>query len=301
MVYNCYTSPAGADIGILGFGRNYRKLIDRFNQLAQQHEGLEDINSELSKIENTGYAIWKIDDHLEIYCDSHLAVILANEEDQTFRTKTYPDSKYIKIPLEEAHYTIICCKNTSLAPISKFLNNRKIPPTDGECLSFEITEYMRNISMIDLGPEYSVTTDFVTTGVIIDNCSFNRIEEYKIEHESDIADTVSSIIGRTNKWNEFELRLIISELVSNAFKHGKIKESCAPMWLRTAEGERSIYLEGVDMRYGYERIETPTHINYLSEDGRGVFLIQQYADRFFTDATSSTAKITQKKSDPAER
>ncbi len=79
----------------------------------------------------------------------------------------------------------------------------------------------------------------------------------------------------------FEIRLILSEALLNAFFHGNKEDITKPIILRYNFDGMMLNVEVEDCGTGLESVEIPQNIseeNILKEDGRGLFLINSFSD-----------------------
>lgn len=78
------------------------------------------------------------------------------------------------------------------------------------------------------------------------------------------------------------IELILSEAVSNAFKHGNKYDENMPINIYLLLKGDILRMEVEDSGPGFEKVVIPTEIkdeDLLAESGRGLFLINCYADQ----------------------
>ncbi|MEO3943858.1 ATP-binding protein [Gorillibacterium sp. CAU 1737] len=79
----------------------------------------------------------------------------------------------------------------------------------------------------------------------------------------------------------FEVRLILSEAISNAFFHGNRGDDRLPIWVRYSRQSSLVQLEIEDSGDGLTPVLIPDEVEpeaLLEENGRGLYLIRCFAD-----------------------
>lgn len=97
-----------------------------------------------------------------------------------------------------------------------------------------------------------------------------------------------------NGFNVFDVKLVFSELVTNAFKHGNQNHPDSPIKVVVSFTDKHCYIEVYDMRASSTHIEVPTSLDaskILDESGRGLFLVQSLSESVYVDQNSTTAKL----------
>ena len=85
---------------------------------------------------------------------------------------------------------------------------------------------------------------------------------------------------RIRRYN-FDIRLILTEVLTNAFKHGNKSDESKPIYLRCKFNIKGIEFEVEDSGEGFEfRCFTEEEIeeNILNNSGRGLFLVKSMAE-----------------------
>ncbi|OOM14644.1 ATP-binding protein [Clostridium saccharobutylicum] len=97
-----------------------------------------------------------------------------------------------------------------------------------------------------------------------------------------INNKLDNIIETLNlKDQHFEIKLVISEAVNNAFVHGNKSDKNKPIHVKWGMEENNFILTVTDCGTGINDLEITREIdekNVLDESGRGLFLINCYAD-----------------------
>lgn len=93
---------------------------------------------------------------------------------------------------------------------------------------------------------------------------------------------LDNIIETLNlKDQHFEIKLVMSEAVNNAFVHGNKSDKNKPIHVKWGMEENNFILTVTDCGTGIKDLEIIRGIdekNVLDESGRGLFLINCYAD-----------------------
>ncbi|EKQ55415.1 MULTISPECIES: ATP-binding protein [unclassified Clostridium] len=99
---------------------------------------------------------------------------------------------------------------------------------------------------------------------------------------SNISEKLDNIIKNFNlKEKYFEIKLIISEAVSNAYIHGNNSDNSKPIYVQWELKENFIRIAVKDCGSGVESSKANKEISeesLLDECGRGLFIIRSYAD-----------------------
>lgn len=81
---------------------------------------------------------------------------------------------------------------------------------------------------------------------------------------------------------EFDVRLILTEAITNAFIHGNKGDPSKPIYILYDYDGRNIHIEVQDCGEGAEDIEIPKELsmsNLLDDNGRGLYLISCFSDK----------------------
>ncbi|MCT4621925.1 MAG: ATP-binding protein [Marinisporobacter sp.] len=96
-------------------------------------------------------------------------------------------------------------------------------------------------------------------------------------------DVIDKIIDDIEAFEEaFDIRLILTEALTNAFKHGNKNCVEKPIYLRYVFNGENIRFEIEDSGIGIKNINIPDKIGdekLLNDHGRGLFLIKCMADK----------------------
>lgn len=93
----------------------------------------------------------------------------------------------------------------------------------------------------------------------------------------------------------FDLHLILSESISNAYNHGNQKDSSKPIFVRLKLANNLIKFEIEDAGINPRKFEIPKECleeNMLNEHGRGLVLLRSFTDSI--DFKDNTLYITKK-------
>jgi serine/threonine-protein kinase RsbW len=99
----------------------------------------------------------------------------------------------------------------------------------------------------------------------------------------DYKKNIDKIIAELNAYQyDFDIRLILTEALTNAFKHGNNMNVNKPIYLRYFYNGKSVTFEISDSGSGFENEiieESIVDENLLSDNGRGLFLIKSLSDK----------------------
>jgi serine/threonine-protein kinase RsbW len=103
---------------------------------------------------------------------------------------------------------------------------------------------------------------------------------YGLKSHKEAIEFVIKKVGYEEK--AFELKLILTEALSNAFKHGNKSDALKPIYLRYWKNDDGIKLEIQDSgnsNAGIKLLENMTEAkDIMDESGRGLFLIRCFVD-----------------------
>jgi serine/threonine-protein kinase RsbW len=109
-----------------------------------------------------------------------------------------------------------------------------------------------------------------------------------------ISEKLDSILKTLNlKKQYFEIKLIMSEAVNNAFMHGNNSNKNEPIHVKWEVKENLLRLEVTDCGCGIKNIECYKEINennILNECGRGLYIINSYVDEMKFNGSSIIMK-----------
>ena len=102
---------------------------------------------------------------------------------------------------------------------------------------------------------------------------------YDIDNISERLDIIIKTLNLKKQY--FEIKLIMSEAVNNAFIHGNSRDRNKPIYVEWEVKENLLRLEVTDCGCGIENVECDKEINeknILNEGGRGLYIISSYVD-----------------------
>lgn len=103
-------------------------------------------------------------------------------------------------------------------------------------------------------------------------------------------DKLDNIIGNLNLKNQyFEIKLIISEAINNAFIHGNTSDKNKPIYVEWNIDKKKLTLTVTDCGTGVEGLKINDSINesdILDENGRGLYIINCYSDHVIFKGSS---------------
>lgn len=123
------------------------------------------------------------------------------------------------------------------------------------------------------------------------------VNHYLIEGLHDFDFEINRILDDLGLSEHFAVRLAMTELVSNAYKHGNDGDATLPIFITVSRDTEAYYISVQDMCLVPKSIK----INYpddesllLNESGRGLFLVSQFSEELYHDFCSVTVKILHK-------
>lgn len=94
---------------------------------------------------------------------------------------------------------------------------------------------------------------------------------------------IESVISNLNVLeDDFDIKLILTEALTNAFKHGNNGMKDKPIYLRYINRGNNVEFEIEDCGNGYENLIIPKLLieeDLLNDSGRGLFLLNCIADK----------------------
>ena len=93
----------------------------------------------------------------------------------------------------------------------------------------------------------------------------------------------------------FSFRLVLMELLTNAYKHGSDFDDTVPIKAIIYINEKELFIEVFDLQSRKERIKIKQSLpleTLLEESGRGLFLVNCYVNNLYLTGNSIIAKIT---------
>ena len=102
---------------------------------------------------------------------------------------------------------------------------------------------------------------------------------YGIDNISEKLDSIIKPLNLNKQY--FEIKLIMSEAVNNAFIHGNNSEKNKPIHVKWEVKENLLRLDVADCGCGIKNLECYKEINednILNECGRGLYIINSYVD-----------------------
>ncbi len=103
---------------------------------------------------------------------------------------------------------------------------------------------------------------------------------YGLDNNREIIDKIITDLDISNYY--FDIKLILTEALTNAFKHGNNSNINKPIHLRYNFNGKSIEFQIEDSGTGFGNVMISDKIsdkNILSDNGRGLFLINCIADK----------------------
>ncbi len=104
------------------------------------------------------------------------------------------------------------------------------------------------------------------------------------EHLDQIVDKTEAFLAKPISDNDlaYKIVLLVSEAVTNAIEHGNKMDESKKVYLDLKVGSKQIQITVEDEGEGFEResVENPAdEANLLMDGGRGIFFIEEMADK----------------------
>ncbi|WP_242967918.1 ATP-binding protein [Tepidibacter mesophilus] len=107
----------------------------------------------------------------------------------------------------------------------------------------------------------------------------NEFVLYGLDNYKQVIDNVINELNISHDC--FDIKLILTESLTNAFKHGNNSDNYKPIYLRYIYNNMNIEFEIEDCGNGFKSLSIPNKLsdeNLLNDSGRGLFLIECIAD-----------------------
>ena len=115
------------------------------------------------------------------------------------------------------------------------------------------------------------------------NLECNEFTLYGLSKYNEVIDKIIASISKTTSYEIcFDIRLMLTEALTNAFKHGNNNDEKKPIYLRYSLRNLRIKFEVEDCGQGPKDVNFHRPIeneNILEETGRGLFIIKSLADK----------------------
>lgn len=156
-------------------------------------------------------------------------------------------------------------------------------------LSMQLTAILENQLLDNLGLKDD------STALIIDFGTESTTKEYILEGLSNYQYEIERIVSEFASPNMFfQIQLILMELITNAFKYGNDSNEELPIKVIVIEYEDRLIIEVIDFGVKNKQFIFKTHIEddeLMDESGRGLYLINQFADYCYYNGNSVIAEI----------
>lgn len=271
---------------------HFREAVHSFNEVNQIVEAFTNHLDALYNDIKLSFHIWARHKDLDyipvITMGTPEMKLLSRDLDDIVTTLDYVPQKKSNItctfvPIAQTK-TLVFATNASCLP--KFTSKHKSIFELSKHISDGITRKPQGsnsevcILMLDLH-DFTVTSE----------STFYGIENFDYQIES-----IMSTINKT--YDPFAIRLILSELLMNAYKHGNCVNQDLPIKVIVGSNDDELVLEVMDMNIRTDEITIKTDItseNLLEEHGRGLFLVNSFSDQFTIDSNSVISRIKSKK------
>jgi serine/threonine-protein kinase RsbW len=103
---------------------------------------------------------------------------------------------------------------------------------------------------------------------------------YGIDNKDKVINKI--IINVNDNKIKFDIKLMLTEAINNAYLHGNSRDSNKPIFIYYEQNNDYVYIEIKDCGTGFEDIKVPNELsteNILNSCGRGLYLIKCVADK----------------------
>ena len=160
-------------------------------------------------------------------------------------------------------------------------------------LSMQLTTILENQLLDSMGLKDD------STALIIDFGTEGITKEYILEGLSNYQYEVERIVSEIASPDMiFQVQLILMELITNAFKYGNGGNEELPIKVIVIEYKDRLIIEVIDFGVKSKQFVFKSHIEddeLMDESGRGLYLINQFADYCYYNGNSVIAEIEREK------
>lgn len=125
-----------------------------------------------------------------------------------------------------------------------------------------------------------------TTYLCVDLSYTGDVYQYVLMGLRSFEEKVESILKDISQQGNFAVQLVLTELVTNAYKHGNDRDMDLPIYIQVAIREKELFIEVKDLSIkdkSFSIIENISDQDLMSEGGRGLFLVKQFAKQVYLD------------------
>lgn len=135
-----------------------------------------------------------------------------------------------------------------------------------------------------------------TTMLMIENNFKGKHRAYQFSGLTDYTPLIDPIVEAIAKPEmSYTVKLIMIELMTNAYRHGNQRDPELPIVLRYVFYNGSLFIEVMDMGLVYKRLNIKKSIedeHLLDENGRGLFLISQFAKNITVNGNTVIVELS---------
>ncbi len=223
-----------------------------------------------------------------------IKMITKNLEDvvMTFDSESHQKNSY-KVPIAQTQYLIFTTDTSRLPNIETHYKSSR----DTKLASiFNLSDHLyETLNRERDGQQDSKDEVFTVLMDLHDYTVTSESTFYGLNQCETQIDTLLSTIPST--YDPFAVKLILSELLMNAYKHGNNEDPNLPIKVIISINDDELVMEVLDMRIRMDDIPIKTDINpdnILDEHGRGLFLVNAFSDKLTIDNNSVVSRIKNK-------
>ncbi|MDO4799287.1 MAG: ATP-binding protein [Bacillota bacterium] len=285
-IYATERSLDGCEYGIILCDERYEQALNEFRNLVMAERSIDAMMEILSPYR---MSLWSINSHIDIRIGPGFCAFWGETDRNLFGIRRR-DRGSIHLERGQAAFFIVTAF-PSAAEMTELFFQSMIAIDRPDETPFQFSEFLRFHYL-----ERKSEAESVTAGVYVDVSSFQSVHLHRLSSEQEVNDRMKQVVqGLGEGYDEFSVKLVLVELVANAFRHGNARNRSGKVLLRIAESKEAIFIEASDLRRGTESIQPRQDVPFQDESGRGLYLVSAYSDRLFVDGCSSTAMIEKKK------
>lgn len=255
---------------------------------------LYDVIGKLPQISDVSFALWVVDteeNRLTIVSKNFKHAFIKTEDEKNGRLRVLTDSNQtLKVHQEKLSllkHLVLPTNTYNVQSLEKFVAKSN---EVGQVDAFILAELFHQ-SYESSSPSSAVSPH----ALILDFKSFGIVKPYTIGELEDRQCILEDILRDLPEgYDPFDIQLVFSELVINAFKHGEQHHRKRPISIIVSYTETHCFIEVYDLRPTDTIINVPNRLdpsNILEENGRGLYLVQAVSESVYVNPNSITAKL----------
>jgi serine/threonine-protein kinase RsbW len=293
--------------------RTFRDAASEFDDIHRVAKALYQKLDESHQGVGLSFQLWakhKSLDHIPVISMGEPAMKVINKTFEevviTFDTEPYisqnkSNFKCALVPLDQTQYLILSTDTCYLPELSAQIDSNENSILDS---IFELSKHIDE-TIRQKRDRQPVSNGDVSNGevsmVLMDLHDYTvtcELTLYGLEQCESHIETILRSIPST--FDPFTIKLILSELLMNAYKHGNGVDQALPIKVIVSVCDDELVIEVMDMSIRKTDIYVKTDINpdqILDEHGRGLFLVNAFSDKLTFDNNSVVSRIKSNKTE----